>query len=112
MFCEFVLYVCINFFFCYSIVVCLYFIFRISVAGFHHSVCAVDDGRHLRKLHEFPPHSSRILYWLAPEVLRQNVNGYNTKSDVYSIGIAACELANGEIPFENMATTQVLVTVK
>ena len=78
-----------------------------SLSGFHHAVSAVDEGRQLRKLHEFPPHSSRILYWLAPEVLRQNVNGYNAKSDVYSLGIAACELANGEIPFENMATTQV-----
>jgi len=80
----------------------------VKLSGFHYSICAVDDGRVLRKLHQFPPHSSQILFWLAPEVLRQNVRGYNAKSDVYSLGIAACELANGEVPFENMATTQVL----
>lgn len=80
----------------------------VKLSGFHYSVSAVDDGRCLRKLHEFPPHSTRILFWLAPEVLRQNAQGYNAKSDVYSLGIAACELANGEVPFEKMATTQVL----
>jgi len=80
----------------------------VKLSGFHYCVSAVDEGRHLRKLHEFPPHSTRILCWLAPEVLRQNVKGYNTKSDIYSLGIAACELANGEVPFDKMATTQVL----
>jgi len=80
----------------------------VKLSGFHHCVSAVDDGRHLRKLHEFPSHSAQILCWLAPEVLRQNVKGYNTKSDIYSLGIAVCELANGEIPFDKMATTQVL----
>lgn len=80
----------------------------VKLSGFHYCVSAVSEGRHLRKLHDFPPHSTRILCWLAPEVLRQNVKGYNTKSDIYSLGIAACELANGEVPFDKMATTQVL----
>uniref|UniRef100_A0AC35TJF4 Protein kinase domain-containing protein n=1 Tax=Rhabditophanes sp. KR3021 TaxID=114890 RepID=A0AC35TJF4_9BILA len=48
------------------------------------------------------------LFWLAPEVLKQDLVGYNTKSDVYSYGIVIVEAANGFAPFSDMEKLEML----
>ena len=48
--------------------------------------------------------------WLAPELLSQDVCGYSFQSDMYSVGIAALELATGEAPFAGLPVTEVCLS--
>lgn len=57
---------------------------------------------------DFDNHVEASLLWLAPEVLGQDLSGYSTKADIYSVGSTLCEMANGFPPFGDMNRLEML----
>ncbi|XP_059611281.1 STE20-related kinase adapter protein alpha isoform X1 [Phlebotomus argentipes] len=81
---------------------------RAVITGFRQAISLLSHGERVRSLHNLPGNATKGLNWLAPELLEQNLLGYTEKSDIYSVGIATCELCNGIEPFANMPTTYML----
>lgn len=52
--------------------------------------------------------------WMAPEVVTSNGDqngGYNARSDVWSIGITAIEIADGKAPLQDIHPTRTLFQI-
>ncbi|XP_076456313.1 STE20-related kinase adapter protein alpha-like isoform X2 [Babylonia areolata] len=81
----------------------------VCLTGLHNTFTTLTGGQRIRTVHHFPEHAVDCLQWFSPEILEQNMAGYDTKSDIYSVGILACELANGQAPFTDMPVTQMLL---
>ncbi|EDV96866.1 putative serine/threonine-protein kinase STE20-like [Drosophila grimshawi] len=67
------------------------------LTNFHESRSFIKHGVKIPVLHGVS--QEKNLNWAAPEVLDQNINGYTEKCDIYSVGITACEMANGIQPY-------------
>ncbi|XP_061834116.1 STE20-related kinase adapter protein beta isoform X1 [Nerophis lumbriciformis] len=82
---------------------------RVYLSGLHGVYSMMRDGKRMRVVFDMPHHSPALLPWLSPELLQQDLRGYGVKSDIYSLGIAACELVSGRVPFQDMVPTQTLL---
>lgn len=78
------------------------------LSGLKYACPLVRHGKLQKQVHSFPHSTARNLNWLSPELLEQNLLGYNEKSDIYSVGIVVCELANSSEPFHGFSTTLML----
>ncbi|XP_037704734.1 STE20-related kinase adapter protein beta isoform X2 [Choloepus didactylus] len=78
----------------------------VTLSGLSHLHSLIKHGQRHRAVFDFPQFSTSVQPWLSPELLRQDLHGYNVKSDIYSVGITACELASGQVPFQDMHRTQ------
>lgn len=78
---------------------------KAALSGFRSCSSFLSHGGRVTAFHHLAADSEHSLNWLAPEVLEQNLIGYNEKSDMYSIGITCCELANGIEPFADAQPT-------
>uniref|UniRef100_A0A2K6DEB6 STE20-related kinase adapter protein beta n=1 Tax=Macaca nemestrina TaxID=9545 RepID=A0A2K6DEB6_MACNE len=81
----------------------------VTLSGLSHLHSLVKHGQSHRAVYDFPQFSTSVQPWLSPELLRQDLHGYNVKSDIYSVGITTCELASTQVPFQDMKRTQMLL---
>uniref|UniRef100_A0A8D2EE92 Protein kinase domain-containing protein n=1 Tax=Theropithecus gelada TaxID=9565 RepID=A0A8D2EE92_THEGE len=81
----------------------------VTLSGLSHLHSLVKHGQSHRAVYDFLQFSTSVQPWLSPELLRQELHGYNVKSDIYSVGITTCELASTQVPFQDMKRTQMLL---
>ena len=48
--------------------------------------------------------------WMAPEKIEQK-DGYDLKSDIWSLGITALELTSGDVPFSKLAPMKAMMSI-
>ncbi|KAG9277811.1 STE20-related kinase adapter protein beta isoform X1 [Astyanax mexicanus] len=82
---------------------------RVCLSGLQSVYSLMRDGKRMSAVFDMPQHSPSLLPWLSPELLRQDLHGYGVKSDIYSVGILACELVSGRVPFQDMPPTLMLL---
>lgn len=81
----------------------------VCLSGLRKSIMLPQQSGKPQMAHHFPSHAVAVLPWMAPEILQQDLQGYDFKSDIYSVGITAIQLVRGTVPYTGMAPTKVLL---
>jgi STE20-related kinase adapter protein alpha len=68
------------------------------------SASLVQEGERRKKVFLLAGYAE----WVSPELIGQN-DMYSEKSDIYSVGILACELFHGQTPFNNYSPVKVRI---
>lgn len=79
------------------------------LSGLKYALPLVRNTRIYDTLFDYPNNARPNLKWMSPELLEQNLAGFTCQSDVYSVGITCCELANGCPPFLDVQPTEMLL---
>jgi len=80
------------------------------LTGFRYCTQLQSTGDNKSNLYDYPLHGIKSnLCWLAPEILKQNLLGYSETSDIYSLGVSACEMANGIVPYSDFPSTLMMI---
>uniref|UniRef100_A0A0A9XVC4 STE20-related kinase adapter protein alpha n=1 Tax=Lygus hesperus TaxID=30085 RepID=A0A0A9XVC4_LYGHE len=83
---------------------------NVVLSGLRYACPVISAGKWQRKMHSYPASiMAPNVNWLSPELLKQNLEGYDERSDIYSVGITACELANGIAPYQGVSKTLMLI---
>jgi len=77
---------------------------RVLLDNFSHCISMISpfDGKLRKQIYDYTDKFKDQILYLAPEIIYQNTEGYNHKSDIYSLGTVACELANGSNTYIDM----------
>ncbi|XP_073235999.1 STE20-related kinase adapter protein alpha-like isoform X2 [Porites lutea] len=81
----------------------------VCLSGLRKSIMLPQKRDKPQIAHHFPSHAVAVLPWMAPEILQQDLRGYDFKSDIYSVGITAIQLGRGTVPYVGMPPTKVLL---
>eukprot|EP01136_Pigoraptor_vietnamica_P033103 Opistho-1_new@8929 len=81
----------------------------VRLSNFADAVLLYRGGQRVRREYSFGASVADSLPWIAPEVLQQDLQGYDTSADIYGLGISAIQLATGRVPYAGMEPTKVLL---
>ncbi|KAI0980941.1 hypothetical protein GJ496_001180 [Pomphorhynchus laevis] len=74
---------------------------HVYLRGLEHCIYQMNEEKVLRSVHHMDEFFEECIPYASPNILLQGGYGYTVNSDLYSVAVVACELANGVRMFSN-----------